>query len=98
MSVLNEITLAPPEPGERCQLCHRRRNNKRKATSPEARKVDAGRLPVDRADSADDTLDSLQEYVGADSTSYARGDLFEKLVILGIQKREELKALYERTE
>ncbi len=87
-----------PEPGTRCPTCHRRVNKTQKKTSPEARAVKAGKLPNERADGFDDGIDSLQEYVGADQDSYARGALMERLLVLGIQRREELKAHFEGLE
>lgn len=85
------------EPGTRCPLCHRRHNKPRKTTSPDARKIDGGRLPLERAELVDEAIDSLQEYVGADKDSFARGTFTERLVAFGIQHREELRADYEAT-
>lgn len=97
VSVLNEITLVPPEPGERCQLCHRRRNKKRKEDSPVVREV-RFRGPTDRVESAEEGLDTLQEFTGVDPYSYPRIHLLEALLGLGAQHREELKAYFEGTE
>jgi hypothetical protein len=81
----------PPEPGERCALCDRRRNKPRQTSSPDAKKIAAGKLPHERAQAVEDALDALQAFVGADSTSYPRGTLMELLVILGGQQRDELR-------
>jgi len=83
----------PPEPGERCLCCNRRVNKLRQDTSPETSEI-RFKLPVDRKELVEDGLDSLQEYIGADPYSYPRGDILEKLVVLGIQHREELRAHY----
>lgn len=86
------------EPGSRCPTCHRQVYRPRKQTSPEARKIDAGRLPEERAAWVEDNIDALQEYVGADGESYSRGSLLELLVALGAEHREELKDYFERRE
>jgi len=80
----------PPAPGERCQVCHRRRNKERTSTSPEVKRVMAS-LPPDRAEALAEGLDNLQEYVGLDGASYPRGVLLEYLLVLGAQQREQLR-------
>lgn len=95
MTALDSMALAPPEPGERCQLCNRRRNKKRTETSPDSRKIRAGILPLEKADAVDDGLDALQNFVGADSTSYARGELVAALVALGSSEREYLRIFFQ---
>lgn len=85
------VPLREPAPGERCMVCHRRRNKERKATTPEVKRVMA-KLPPDRAEALAEGLDNLQEYVGMDGLSYPRGTLLEYLLILGAQHREELRA------
>ena len=87
---------ALPE-GTRCPVCHRRRNKERKNSSPTTSEVRI-RLPNDRAEYLQDALDALQEYVGADRTSYPRGTLLEALTQLGAQSREELKDYFEGRE
>jgi len=83
----------PPEPGERCLCCNRRRNKKQQATSPDTSEL-RFRLPVERKEWAEESLDILQEFVGADPYSYPRGALFEALLQLGIQQREEVRRYF----
>lgn len=82
------------KPGERCPTCNRRRNKPRQKTTPEARKINAGLLPQERAEWLEEALDALQEVCGADPLSYPRGTLIEALAVLGGQHREELKELF----
>jgi hypothetical protein len=85
--------LAPPEPGERCQLCNRRVNKKRTDESPRTVRV-VFTLPADRAEPVEEGIDALQEVVGADPHSYPKGHLLEALVVLGAQHREDLKSYF----
>lgn len=87
------LDMTPPEPGERCQLCNRRRNKKRTSEEPTTRKVTFV-LPADRADPVEEGLDALQELVGADGHSYPKGHLLEALVVLGAQHREDLATYF----
>lgn len=91
MTEIDIIALEPPAPGERCMVCHRRRNKERTATTPEVKRVMAT-LPPERAEALSEGLDNLQEYCGMDGLSYPRGTLLEYLLILGAQHREELRA------
>ena len=86
-----------PEPGTRCPTCHRRVNKKRQEGSPAVREV-RFRGPSDRVDAAEEGLDALQEFTGVDPYSYPRIELLEKLLALGAQHREELKAYFEGDE
>jgi hypothetical protein len=43
-------------------------------------------------------LDSLQAFVGADTTSYPRGTLLELLLLLGGQNREDLRTYFEEAQ
>lgn len=89
----------PPEPGERCLVCDRRRNKPRQPSSPsDTKKVSAGTLPTERAAQVEDALDALQAFVGADSASYPRGTLIELLAVLGGAHREELRAYFQGAE
>ena len=88
-----EVVL-PPEPGERCALCDRRVNKPRKTDSPDTRRLVAV-LPSERAASAEEGLEHLQAYVGADGSSYPRGTVLELLLVLGGQHREELRRYFE---
>jgi hypothetical protein len=86
----------PPEPGERCAVCDRRKNKPRQKSSPsDTKKIAAGSLPADRAEQVEDALDALQAFVGADGTSYPRGTLIELLALLGGAHREELRAYFQ---
>ena len=86
--------LLPPQPGERCLLCNRRRNKPRQETSPDSREMRI-RLPAERMEWLEEALDTLQEFVGADPYSYPRGSLVEAVVTLGIQQREFVKAYFD---
>lgn len=86
----------PPEPGERCALCHRRRNKPRQSDSPSVKEV-RFRGPADLVDTVEDNLDILQEYTGVDPYSYPRLRLADALIALGARHREELKAHFEGT-
>jgi hypothetical protein len=81
--------MEPPQPGERCELCNRRRNKKRTEESPSVRRL-AISLPADRMEPVEEGFDALQQVVGADPYSYPRGTLLEALLVLGGQHREEL--------
>ena len=87
------VSVIKPEPGERCQVCDRRVNKPRQASSPHARRV-AATLPPERAAAVEEGLEHLQAYVGADSTSYPRGTMLELLLLLGGQHREELRRYF----
>lgn len=82
-----------PQPGERCDKCHRRVPKKREKKSPETRRIYAV-LPPERAEALAEGLDNLQEYAGIDGHSYPRGMLLEFLLALGAIHREELKAYF----
>jgi hypothetical protein len=82
-----------PEPGQRCDKCHRRVPKKRESKSPETKRIIAV-LPPDRAEALAEGLDNLQEYAGIDGESYPRGVLLEYLLALGAIHREELKAYF----
>lgn len=97
MSALDEMALAPPEPGERCQLCHRRRNKTRTADSPDTKEMRI-KLPTERMEWAEEAFDALQQLVGADPYSYPRGQILEAMLVLAGQQREQLKAYFEGTE
>jgi hypothetical protein len=91
------LDMTPPEPGERCALCHRRRNKPRQDTSPDSKEMRI-KLPVDRMEALEHAVDTLQEYVGADPYSYPRGALMEAAVMLAIQQREEVKRYFNGTD
>lgn len=84
-----------PEPGTRCPTCQRRVNRPRTNESPDSRKIRAGILPIEKAEAVEDGLDALQAFVGADSTSYARGELLAALVALGASEREYLRIFFQ---
>lgn len=84
-----EEMLAPPEPGQRCVTCGRRRNKPRKDDSPTTREIRI-KLPADRMETVEDAFDALQEVTGIDPYSYPKGTLLEALLLLGGQHREEL--------
>lgn len=83
----------PPEPGERCLCCNRRVNKPRTDESPPSKQIRIT-LPIDRAEWAEEALDSLQQVVGADSYSHPRGRILEALLVLGGQERESLRAYF----
>ena len=76
-------------------MCQHKFNRPRKSTSPEARKIRAGILPIEKAEAVEDGLDALQAFVGADETSYARGELLAALVALGASEREYLRIFFQ---
>ena len=86
--------LKPPQPGERCLLCDRRRNKKRSENEPAKTVRVVFTLPADRAEPVEEAIDALQEAVGADPHSYPKGHLLEALLVLGAQQREELAAYF----
>jgi hypothetical protein len=83
-----------PEPGTRCPVCQRRINKPRKDDSPETREIRI-KLPSERMEWAEEALDALQQVVGTDPYSYPRGSIFEALLILGGQQREQLRSLFQ---
>ena len=85
--------LMPPEPGERCVVCNRRRNKPRQDSSPDTKEMRI-KLPTDRMQWAEEAFDALQQVVGADPYSYPRGQILEALLLLGGQQREQLKAYF----
>ena len=85
--------LAAPEPGERCQLCNRRRNKPRQDESPETSEIRV-KLPTERKEWAEEAFDILQQVVGADPYSYPRGALLEAMLVLAGQHREQLRSLF----
>lgn len=85
------------EPGTRCPTCDRRVQKPRTSDSPPTKYVRAV-LPNERADALSEAFDALQAFVGADPKSYPRGTLMEALVILGGQRREELRDFFEGRE
>lgn len=87
------VEIAPPEPGERCLVCNRRRNKPRQSTSPVAKELRI-KLPADRMEPVEEALDALQEVTGADPHSYPRGAVLEALLVLGGQHREELREYF----
>jgi hypothetical protein len=89
-----QVLTEPPEPGERCVVCHRRVNKKRTDNEPAATKETRIRGPVDLVEDNDEHLEILQEYVGADPHAYPRAQLLSKLLALGARHREELKAYF----
>ena len=89
--------IRPPAPGERCELCNRRRNKERQNDSPETREMRI-KLPTERMEWAEEAFDGLQQVTGVDPYSYPRGVLLEALLLLGGQHREELKAHFEGIE
>ena len=92
------VTVAlPPEPGERCALCNRRRNKERQTDSPTTREMRI-KLPTERMEWAEEAFDALQQVVGADPYSYPRGQILEALLVIGGQQREQLKAYFEGSE
>ena len=84
----------PPEPGERCALCNRRRNKPRQEDSPDTKELRI-KLPAERMEWAEEAFDALQQVVGADPYSYPRGSLLEAMLILAGQQREQLRSLFE---
>lgn len=86
---------ALPAPGHRCPVCNRMKYKPRKPTSPDARKIRAGILPLEKAKAVEDGLDALQQFVGADSHSYPRGELLAALVALGSSEREYLRIFFQ---
>ena len=82
--------LLPPQPGERCLLCHRRRNRQRTNESPPVREV-RFRGPTDVVEAVEEGLDILQEWAGIDPHAYPRIRLLEALLALGAQQREEIR-------
>jgi hypothetical protein len=86
-------TIAPPAPGERCQVCHRRRNKPRSADTPPIKEV-RFRGPVERVEALQEGLDNLQEFAGIDPYSYPGVTLLEALLALGAIHRDELKAYF----
>lgn len=88
-----ESGLTPPEPGERCLLCNRRRNKPRSDESPTTKEIRV-RLPVDRMEPVEEAFDALQELTGVDPYSYPKGTLLEALLVLGSQHREELELFF----
>jgi hypothetical protein len=86
--------VPPPEPGERCPVCNRRRNKPRQDESPETKEMRI-KLPTERMEWAEEAFDALQEVVGADPYSYPRGRILEALLVIGGQQREELSVLFE---
>lgn len=95
LEVVEALAAHLPEPPFRCPMCQHKFNKPRKTTSPDARKVRAGILPLEKADAVDQGLDALQEFVGADTTSYARGELVAALVALGASEREYLRIFFQ---
>jgi hypothetical protein len=81
----------PPEPGERCVMCHRRLNRKKTDESPAVKEV-RFRAPPDVIEAIEEQFDTLQEYTGVDPYGFPRARLLEALLLLGIQEREDLKA------
>lgn len=88
--LVERVLMEPPEPGERCTLCNRRRNKKRTSEEPTTREIRI-RGPIDIVEATEEHLDILQEYVGVDPHSYPRAKLASALVALGARHREELK-------
>jgi len=86
-----------PEPGSRCPTCNRRVNKPRQSESPDTKEIRL-RLPAERAEWAEDAFDGLQQVVGADPYSYPRGRIFEALLVLGGQHREQLRELFQESE
>ena len=80
----------PPEPGERCLCCDRRKNKPRQGDSPTTKRVGA-QLPAERAEWLAETLNHLQAASGADAHSYPLGTLLEAMAALGIQHLDLLK-------
>lgn len=89
--------MAPPEPGQRCALCNRRKNKPRTEGTPPTRSLKI-RLPADRMEPVAEAFDALQEITGADPHSYPRGTVLEALLVLGGQHREELTTYFQRDE
>ena len=79
------------EPGERCPVCHRRKNRVRTDDSPVVREV-RFRGPTDLIEDLEEHLDVLQEWSGIDPYAYPRARLLEALIALGAQHREEIRA------
>lgn len=93
MVVLWDVTgevVSPPSPGQRCELCNRRRNKIRTDDSPAVREVRL-RGPNDLVEAVEENLDILQEYTRLDPHSYPRLKLVDALVALGARHREELR-------
>ncbi len=86
-----------PEPGSRCPTCNRRVNKPRQNESPDTKEIRL-RLPAERAEWAEEAFDALQQVVGADPYSYPRGRIFEALLVLGGQQREQLRELFQESE
>ena len=86
-----------PEPGTRCPMCQRRVNKPRQSESPDTKEIRL-RLPAERAEWAEEAFDALQQVVGADPYSYPRGRIFEALLVLGGQQREQLRELFQESE
>jgi len=79
------------EPGERCPVCHRRRNRERTDDSPPVKEV-RFRGPTDLIEALEEHLDVLQEWAQIDPYAYPRARLLEALIVLGAQHREEIRA------
>lgn len=93
MTVLWDVggeAISPPEPGQRCELCNRRRNKPKQDDSPAVREVRL-RGPNDLVEAVEENLDILQEYAKLDPHSYPRLKLVDALVALGARHREELR-------
>lgn len=86
--------IRPPQPGERCELCNRRRQKPRQNESPDTKEMRI-KLPVERMEAAEEAFDALQEISGIDPYSYPRGVLLEALLLFGAQRREELQAFFQ---
>ena len=95
LEVIEALAEHLPEPPFRCPMCQHKFNRPRKETSPDSRKIRAGILPIEKAEAVEDGLDALQAFVGADSTSYARGELLAALVALGASEREYLRVFFQ---
>lgn len=91
-----ESGLTPPEPGERCALCNRRRNRKANPDAPKEVREVRFRGPADLIQAIEEQFDMLQEYTGLDPYGFPRARLLEALSILGIQQREELAARFRK--
>ena len=97
VEVIDILAAHAPAPGERCPCCQRRRNKPRQSESPDTKEIRL-RLPAERAEWAEEAFDALQEAVGADPYSYPRGRIFEALLLLGGQQREQLRELFQESE
>ncbi len=91
------LAEAAVEPGSRCPTCNRRVNKPRQSESPDTKEIRL-RLPAERAEWAEEAFDALQQVVGADPYSYPRGRIFEALLLLGGQQREQLRELFQESE